>query len=322
MVKYEPLVSVIIPAYNEEYNIKHCLESILNVDYPKDKLEIIVVNDGSTDRTLEILESYPRIKIINFTKNMGVGAARNSGIENAKGEILLFLDADCIADKNLVKEHVKHYPEYDCVTGAYMPRKGNTLLSLYSYYLAKVVWTDEHASPTFNNGSFKKEIFRDEKFDEEFEFGHEDRDLSIRILSKGYKRRLEENAIVEHIFEERSFLTILKKGIIGGTGHIIFLKKHFRIRSVLPILILPALVFITLKLGINGLVVVFLILCVTPPSILIIYKMNKSAGLKYFLPFLAINFLLKMVVYLGIDYGLIKVALKDLKKKIEVKVTN
>ena len=84
-------VSVIIPVYNGEKYISQCLENMLCQTH-KD-LEIIVINDGSTDKSSEIAEKYP-VKIIHFDKNRGLSAARNAGIEVALGEYLHFMDVD------------------------------------------------------------------------------------------------------------------------------------------------------------------------------------------------------------------------------------
>lgn len=89
------LVSVIIPAYNVEKFIARCLESVLNQTYSN--IEIIIVNDGSTDKTVEIIQrfsnSHENINLISTTNN-GVSSARNTGILAAKGEYLFFLDSD------------------------------------------------------------------------------------------------------------------------------------------------------------------------------------------------------------------------------------
>ncbi|PJA94745.1 hypothetical protein CO130_02855, partial [Candidatus Jorgensenbacteria bacterium CG_4_9_14_3_um_filter_38_10] len=88
-----PLVSIIIPAYNAEKYIQRALESALAQTY-KD-IEIIVIDDGSTDKTAEIIKTYqdPRI-IYFFQKNQGQGPARNNGIKKSQGEYITFLDAD------------------------------------------------------------------------------------------------------------------------------------------------------------------------------------------------------------------------------------
>jgi len=101
-----PKLSIIIPAYNAEQYIKQCLDSILqNSKESLSKTEIIVINDGSTDNTLKILESYNQHKNIKIhtTKNQGVSAARNLGISLAKGEWVTFIDADDTVNSNFSK---------------------------------------------------------------------------------------------------------------------------------------------------------------------------------------------------------------------------
>ncbi len=99
------LVSVIAPAYNEEKSIGKCLESILNQDY-KGKMEIIVVNDGSSDRTAEIISKYP-VKLLDLKVNGGKANALNKAIEIAEGDILVFTDSDSYMAPNAVSSLVK-----------------------------------------------------------------------------------------------------------------------------------------------------------------------------------------------------------------------
>jgi uncharacterized repeat protein (TIGR01451 family) len=88
----KPSVSVIVPAYNEEAHIAACLESIQKQDYKGD-MEVIVVNDGSTDRTAEIASKYP-IDLVSLKTNVGKANALNAGIERSEGGILVFSDSD------------------------------------------------------------------------------------------------------------------------------------------------------------------------------------------------------------------------------------
>ncbi len=97
-------ISIIIPVYNAEKTIERCLESVINQKY--ENLEIILVNDGSTDNSKEILEQYKgkdsRIKLIN-KENTGVSDTRNIGIEKATGDYIMFVDADDTVEKNMVE---------------------------------------------------------------------------------------------------------------------------------------------------------------------------------------------------------------------------
>lgn len=100
-------VSVIIPVYNAAKYLRESIESVLCQTYSD--LEIIIVNDGSTDSSLEIAENYQndsRVKIIS-SKNKGAAAARNIGIRNSNGAYFQFLDADDILPSNKIEEQMK-----------------------------------------------------------------------------------------------------------------------------------------------------------------------------------------------------------------------
>lgn len=110
-------ISVIIPVYNKEQYIRECLDSIINQTI-KD-IEIIAVNDGSTDGSLSILEEYANMhnNIVIFTQeNQGAGAARNKGIRHARGKYLIFIDPD------------DYYPSNDCLEALYCGAEENNVL--------------------------------------------------------------------------------------------------------------------------------------------------------------------------------------------------
>lgn len=99
-----PLVSIIVPVYNVESYLGECLDSIRGQTY--ERLEIIVVEDCSTDDSLAKLNLYledPRVRVIQHERNSGLSAARNTGIEAAKGEFILFVDSDDAIAAGLVE---------------------------------------------------------------------------------------------------------------------------------------------------------------------------------------------------------------------------
>jgi len=106
-VKKFPSISIIIPAYNEEENIERTVSNIKEISYPKKK-EIIVVNDGSTDRTYEIAKRIKGIKVLN-KKNGGKASALNFGLKHAKGEIVVCIDSDSYPEKNALLKTIPFF---------------------------------------------------------------------------------------------------------------------------------------------------------------------------------------------------------------------
>ncbi len=87
-----PLVSVVIPVYNGQNHISQCLEMILNQSYKN--LEVIVVDDGSTDNSVQLINKFTKVRLIQHSVNKGLSAARNTGINNATGKYIHFMDDD------------------------------------------------------------------------------------------------------------------------------------------------------------------------------------------------------------------------------------
>ncbi|MBI2597826.1 MAG: glycosyltransferase family 2 protein [Candidatus Diapherotrites archaeon] len=109
-LKNWPTVSVIIPCYNSEKTIKDCVESVKRMRYPL-KLEIIVVNDASTDGSLKILMQLRGIKLVNLEKNSGKAAAINSVLKSAKGELVCCIDSDTFPREDALLKTVPFFAD-------------------------------------------------------------------------------------------------------------------------------------------------------------------------------------------------------------------
>ena len=117
-------ISIVIPVYNEEKAIKETIEGLkrelnkLNLNY-----EIIVVNDGSTDKTKEILGKIEVIKLIDHPENKGYGAAIKTGVKQSQADFILIIDADGTYPNESISELIKHTSDYDMVVGARTGKK-------------------------------------------------------------------------------------------------------------------------------------------------------------------------------------------------------
>ncbi len=132
-----PKVTVIVPAFNEEGRIKRTVDSLLNLNYPKNLLEIILVDDGSRDNTLSEMKEYESDRVRIFSKkNGGKASALNLGIEKATGEIVVSLDADSFVDKQSLIRMVGYFndPNVAAVTPSMKIWKPKTILQKIQFF--------------------------------------------------------------------------------------------------------------------------------------------------------------------------------------------
>lgn len=115
-------VSIIVPIYNEEENLRKCIESLINQTYKE--LEIILINDGSTDKSKEIIESFKDKRIIAIDKkNTGISDTRNKGIDKSTGDYIMFVDSDDYLELNCIERLIE------------TAEKENSEIVMFNYYL-------------------------------------------------------------------------------------------------------------------------------------------------------------------------------------------
>lgn len=198
----EPLLSIIIPVYNAHNTIKRCLDSIVNQDYHT--LQIITINDGSTDNSLDILNEYKEkdSRVIVISKeNSGQAAARNEGLKKVSGEYFMYLDADdeLISNslKKIMDEFLKHQ-DVDILGYSYDIVKDNNVRTILRSPLNEII-TDKDtlmlglvSNDKLNQtsrittapwGKILKSKFKDIVFDKNFRV-YEDVNYSIDIINK------------------------------------------------------------------------------------------------------------------------------------------
>ncbi|MHB8791894.1 MAG: glycosyltransferase family 2 protein [Thermoleophilia bacterium] len=206
-----PEVSILIPLYNGADTITLVLEALYR-STTKD-FEVIIVNDCSTDNSLEVLKGlakkYP-FRLIDFPENRGVSKARNAGAAAARGEIILFIDADCIVLPDTIEQAVKALRKGDsiCVGGAYTrePWDKDFFSIFQSLYIHHVETKVEHPDyiATHCMAIWKKTYDEFGGFKEDYFIGHaasvEDVELSHRLIDAGYQLSRPSEIQVQHMF--------------------------------------------------------------------------------------------------------------------------
>ncbi|MFC1667265.1 glycosyltransferase [Candidatus Omnitrophota bacterium] len=199
----KPYISIIIPTHNSASTLEHTIAACLTQDYPRDRFEILVVDDGSKDNTKKIVENFPVTYI--YQKKTGPASARNNGWKNSKGDGLCFIDADCVPYSDWVSKLVEGYHEDDvgAVTGSYAVDGLQYLLDKFVHCEIKY----RHSMRLEYVNSFgtynvlvKRSVFENLKgFDPlYFNASGEDSDLSYRIIKSGYKIYFAKGALVSH----------------------------------------------------------------------------------------------------------------------------
>ncbi|MBI5492867.1 MAG: glycosyltransferase [Deltaproteobacteria bacterium] len=198
-------VSVVVPAYRAEKTIERCLTALLGQDYPKGAYEIIVVDDGSPDRTGDIVKKFP-VRYLRQS-NSGPASARNRGVGEAAGGIILFTDSDCVPETNWMSEMLKPFsdPRVAAVKGAYRTgQRGIVARFSQVEFEERFEMLKKAASidmvDTYSAG-FRKDVFlRMGGFDTSFPAANnEDTELSYRMSKAGLKMVFTPGAIVCHL---------------------------------------------------------------------------------------------------------------------------
>lgn len=322
----EPLVSIVIPMLNEVEAIERCIRSILDQDYPIDKIEIVVVDgmstDGSRGKVNELARQYGHIKLYDNEKRR-TPVALNIGARNASGEVVIILGAHTRIDKYFVSTNIKYMNELGVkCTGGTQKNVGDTYLQrAVGYGMGSAFgmpsapyrfFPKKRFVDTVVYAAYRKELF-DEigYFDEELHIS-EDAEFNWRIRQAGHKIFYTPE-IVSYYYPRKNLRGLFRQFFNYGILRVNVIKKHFDafklIHALPPIFILAVLILSVLSfakpvygsimLGLIALYLIYLLI----GSLGTVIKLKK---LSYF-PILPFVFLTMQISWgLGFIVGVFK----------------
>lgn len=224
--EFEPHVSFIVPCYNESTILEDKILNTLNLDYPKHKIEFIFITDGSNDGSGNIVSNYNAVRLLHQQERKGKAAAENRAVKEAKGEVIIFSDANTMLNADAVRQLVKHYA--DPLIGAVSGEKriqqegtenaagaGEGLYWKYESLLKR--WDSELYSVVGAAGelfSFRKSLYINTEEDTILD----DFILSLRIVARGYRVQYEPNAVALETSSSNSHEELKRKIRICAGG--------------------------------------------------------------------------------------------------------
>lgn len=220
-------VSIIIPSLNVSSYIGHCLEALTKLDYPKDRFEIIIVDNGSTDNTLEIVRRYGAKVFIK--RSATISTLRNLGAKNAGGEILAFIDGDCVVSPNWLNIAVETIERENLVgVGSWyrLPPNAGLIEKIWDVHLKpKITYGPVTWLPSSNFIIFRKVFEVVSGFDESLITG-EDYDICNRLAQKRMRLFSAPELSVIHLRNPKSLKEFFVKEFWRGKGAVQMLVAH------------------------------------------------------------------------------------------------
>jgi len=222
------LVSIVIPAYNAERTLENCIEACLAQTYPD--TEVIVVDDGSTDRTPLIGQAFASVRYVH-QENRGPAAARNRGAREAHGPLIAFTDSDCIPREDWIDHLAARFEEnVAAVGGTYGIANPQRLLPrlIHAEIVARHARFGEKVDFLGSfNVAYQREAFEAVGgFDEAFrEASAEDNDLAYRLLDAGRVLRFTPDAVVNH-YHPNALWPYLRNQARHGLWRVKLYRKH------------------------------------------------------------------------------------------------
>lgn len=216
-------VSIIIPTYNDWQRLFVCIEALLNQTYPKEMFEVIIINNNPHNKIPANFSLPMNYKLLNETKP-GSYAARNTGLQVAKGEILGFTDSDCVPDKDWIKNAITYFLNNDyCsrIAGhiSLFPKSAKaTVAEKYDkvYSFKQKAYVTKFGTCVTANLFAYKHVFDSVGFFNESKMSSGDLDWGIEAHKAGYKIDYVENVIINHPARNLQELIKKEKRLAGG----------------------------------------------------------------------------------------------------------
>lgn len=225
-----PSVSVVIPAYNSEAFLGPCLESVLGSDYPAELLQVICVDNGSRDRTVEIARALaPAVELV-FESKRGPAAARNAGLRAARQSIVAFTDSDCVVDRAWLRRIVDpiQSKKATAVGGRILARPGAGAVERFGELVHDHAKALEYFQPpyliTMNAAMPREALLAIGGFDERW-IRLEDVELTYRILGAGHALAYQHDAVIHHCNRD-TLPRLAREGFLHGYYRGEFLRAH------------------------------------------------------------------------------------------------
>jgi GT2 family glycosyltransferase len=225
-----PPASVVVPVYNGQASLRECLDSLLRLRYPADRLELLVVDNGSTDDTPAILESRrDRVRVLREAKR-GPSAARNCGIRAAGGECIALTDADCVVDPDWLAELVRPLASADVGVsgGRILSVRPCNRIERFGERIHDHRRALEELEPPYAismNWASRRSVLLDVGLFDESLLRGEDVDLAWRIRAAGFRLVYRDTALVHHR-NERTLRGLLAEGYAHGYHAVAVRRKH------------------------------------------------------------------------------------------------
>lgn len=322
-----PAISIIVPVKDRRVELKRCLESLQRLDYPSDRLQIIVVDDGSSDNSAEVARQAGAVCISSGGVGRGPAAARNKGADMACGDVLAFLDSDCTASPGWLRELASPFlePETAAVGGLVRGYSTGTRLDRYEDAMSslslgkKEKWAgagnDSFYLPSCNLLVRKEQFLALNGFDEKMRVG-EDVDLCYRLRDSGFRIGYVPFGEIFHAHRNR-IASFMSRRFAYGTSEALLLEKHdarykkmqmsafsFVLYLLLPTLFLAPMLAMPLIIGLFFMDVSHQLFCISRVNVngrlsvagIIFARFRNLFSLGYYVSYFAVRYYLPILI--------------------------